>query len=844
MEKTSQRKKIILLLSIAAMFLLVIFITLWAEDWVTYNPTPTKEVTADGLDSGEEVSPIAVGSTEDQPVRFSLDCGFYSSSEKLFLSAEGAVRILYTKDGKDPRKDGKPYNSDGLNLKIDSEDPDRIYTISACAEYEDGSFSDVVTRSYILGKDITERFDCLVFSITIDPDYLYNYEDGIFILGKMRDDYLATNPTKEIQPTDPANWNQRGMAGERPAFVEVYEYDGSCVISQSCGLRIFGGWSRANNQKNLRLYARTEYDEVNNRFRYEFFPDALDSNGDKLKSAKKLSLRACANDNGALFARDDTISYLAMHTDIDAKHSRPAAVFLNGEYYGFAWLQEVFSSDWLDHKYNVEDGEWDILKGCEYMIRDDADNDIEKAREDWEYMQSFAYKDLTDDKTFSELESMLDIDNFLTYHALNSYIGNGDWPNNNYKVYRYVSGDGTNSSHQDRLDGRWRYMLFDADFALGLYGHDFLEKNICYLFDEKYFGRFPENWDLDVHDDGEKYRRSDLLIAMCKRPEIREKFAAIVMDMINWHYSPDRVANKLDEMHTLRLHELVEAGNNGTASVWNVSGELDTAKNWIKKRPYSGKKQLTQIFPDVYAEDDVYKVFAYPTDHAEININTCTISEDEELFFNGEYFKGMSIPLSCTVEQGYRFVSWKINGSEVYEKDILLTYEAYGDEIEIDLKLECETAGVDIYEVSYKGGDDYIILKNYGDEAITTKGLVLADSIDGEEFILPTATIAPGKTLKIICKNYRRNDAIGAIECPFSLKEGETVRLSNESHSIIREVVLRDAPSGSALRLDSFSGRYNAVTPYPKSRILEAELPSWGDWGGWGNWGGGWGGWG
>lgn len=831
-ERSSSKRKAAVIIAVAVLFILAIVITLSAERWVTFHPTPVKSVTADELDAGA-LPPEKIGSTNSSPVKFSLDCGFYSSGEKLYLSAENAVKILYTKNGNDPRTDGKPY-MDGINLRASSDKGCSPYSITACAVYEDGSFSEPVTRSYFVDSDIASRFDCLVFSVTIDPDMLYNYEDGIFILGKMRDDYLATNPTKQIQPTDPANWNQRGMQGERPAYLEVYEYDGTCVISQKCGMRIFGGWSRANDQKNLRFYARSEYDEVNNRFRYEFFPDAVDSNGDKLKSQKKLSLRACANDNGALFARDDTMSYLAMAADIDAKHSRPAAVFLNGEYYGFAWCQEVFSQDWLDHKYNVTDGVWDIVKGCEYMIKDDPDSErSDIAKSDWERMYSYAYRDLTDDATFAELEQLIDVDNFLTYYALNSYIGNGDWPNNNYKAYRYISGDKSLSSEEERFDGRWRFMLFDTDFSLGLYGHDFLERHIANLFKETYFNLQPLDWDLDVHDDGEKYQRSDLLISMCKRQDVKEKFISIMFDMMNYYYESYKVKDKLDEMHKLRLHELVAASNEGKAMVWSVSGELKTAKEWIEKRPYAAKKQLASVFPE-YDNEQVYKVSFEPTEHATVKINTASITFDDTYDYSGEYFKGLSIPISCQADDGYEFEYFSINGVKVYDSETVISDEIYGDSIEIEVHVKNASAGIDIYEVSYKGAQDYIVLKNRGTQVVTTKGLAFVDNDTNEAFVLPVAEIKPGKTLKIVCKNYSRNDALGSITCGFSLKEGETLKLLGENGNVIKEIYLRDAAKGSALRLDESSGRYAAVTPFPKQRTLDAELPSWGKHGGWG----------
>ena len=114
--------------------------------------------------------------------------------------------------------------------------------------------------------------------------------------------------------------------------------------------------------------------------------------------------------------------------------------------------------------------------------------------------------------------------------------------------------------------------------------------------------------------------------------------------------------------------------------------------------------------------------------------------------------------------------------------------------------------------------------------------MTLADSDSGEAFILPTAEIKAGRTLKIICKNYSRSDALGSIECDFSLKEGETLVLKDSTGKTVRELYLRDAAKNSALKLDEMSGEYVAYTPYPKTRILEAELPSWGNWGGGWNW--------
>lgn len=802
------------------------------EKVIASTPLQTDPVAADTPVEEQESAPD-IGSTDGAPVHFSLEPGFYNSAQSLTLGAADADEILYTRDGSDPRTNGKKYRN-SINLRSDS-DGTKIHTISACAVYADGSMSEPVTRSYILGGDIQNRFDCLVFSITVDPDLLYNYEDGIFIAGKMRDDYLATNPTREIQPTDPANWNQRGRAGERPAFVEVFEYDGTCVISQNCGLRIFGGWSRSNDQKNLKLYARSEYSETDNRFRYEFFPDALDASGNKIVSYKKLALRACANDNGALFARDDAISALAAATGLEVKNSRPAAVFLNGEYYGFAWLQQVFSEDLLDHKYNVEDGKWDIIKGCEYMmIEDEDDPEWAEKNADWREMYEYAYKDLTDDETFAELCELIDIDNFLTYYAFNSYVGNGDWPNNNYKVFRYNSGS-VPKSNTPPFDGKWRYMLYDTDFGLGLYGNDFLTPHISQLFNESVFGIFPEDWRDDVHDKGDMYyKRSDLLISLCKREDIRERFVEIMCGISGYYLSSERTAGYLDEYNTKRLHELVAASDEGKANVWSVSGELNTAKDWIDRRGYSARLQLAKVFPDNYNKDEYYTVTCKPTEGAIIHLGTADITADEEYGFNGWFFDGKEVELSCTLEEGARFQRWEIAGEAVLEPTTVIKGFT-GDNIEIKLFVS-RNGGIKVYETAYKAscGGDCVVLKNYSKDPMSTSGMTLSDG--SNEFILPTLTLGAGQTVKIIGKNYSKYDALGAIECGFNLKEGETLKLTDSEGNILSEVELRVAHKKTALRYDPFGGGYFEVSCGYKDRTLEAELPTW-DWGNWGGWG-------
>ena len=48
---------------------------------------------------------------------------------------------------------------------------------------------------------------------------------------------------------------------------------------------------------------------------------------------------------------------------------------------------------------------------------------------------TYASEDLTDDTVFEEFSSMVDVDNLLQYFAIETYIANWDWPQNNIKMY-------------------------------------------------------------------------------------------------------------------------------------------------------------------------------------------------------------------------------------------------------------------------------------------------------------------------------------------------------------------------------------------------------------------------
>ena len=104
---------------------------------------------------------------------------------------------------------------------------------------------------------------------------MVGYENGIFVEGKLRDEFLATNPDiTEAEAKDPAGYNLRGMESERPVTVQIFDSEGTDLLTQHCGLRISGNYTRGKSQKSLQLFARSSYDE-HGRFHVTLFPETL-----------------------------------------------------------------------------------------------------------------------------------------------------------------------------------------------------------------------------------------------------------------------------------------------------------------------------------------------------------------------------------------------------------------------------------------------------------------------------------------------------------------------------------------------------------------------------------------
>ena len=258
------------------MMLLLLFFLLWKDGSKITDQagreSMEEDLSVDGGIKGEKGSEsVPDGETG---LRILTESGFYEEDIWIEAELEKEGIIFYTSDGSMPA--GEEGGSTHLYREpvfLTAKEEESVEVLRFLAVFKDGTESEVITNTYFMGKDIKSRYDTMVISLAAENDDLYGYENGIFVEGKLRADWETEHPGEEASFDTPANYNVRGRQSERGVHIEIFEEDGKRVASQDGGIRISGNFTRQSEQKSFKLYARKEYDEAHNRFRFPFFED-------------------------------------------------------------------------------------------------------------------------------------------------------------------------------------------------------------------------------------------------------------------------------------------------------------------------------------------------------------------------------------------------------------------------------------------------------------------------------------------------------------------------------------------------------------------------------------------
>lgn len=521
-------------------------------------------------------------------IHISHPAGFYDKTIQVGAVIFQKGDIYYTLDGTEPApdKDGSTLYKEPVKLYAEAKE--KVFTLKWKAYFANGNTSETITNTYMVGEHIKERFSTYIVSISTDPDNLYGYENGIFVEGKVRDDYKRENPDEPITELTPANYTLKGASSERKIYVEMFEEDGNRIIAQNCGMRTGGDFSRASEQKPFRLYAREELYGLNT-FAYNFFDENEQESAllTGYTGFSALYFRNSGNDRQEAYIRDEVGHAMAKKAGfLDTQQFVPVSVYINGEYAGFYWMHSQYNQSYFKQRYGRYDGNMVIIgdkeKEMDLVTEDSVVNYY--AAQYMEQYEYFAAQDLTDDTIYGKLNAFIDVENYLQYYALEIYMGNLDWPNGNLQAYRYVSRK-KNYTEGTVFDGRYRYLLYDMDTTMG---RGYVRENI----DPWVSADKLQNL-LDSED-------APLFKALLKRTDCQQYFTQYMCYLIDEVYTPENVAEVVDTLDASRRGELdyyIEyLWGYKPGEYYYLDMQLDAIKAWSEVNGNSMKYKLQELW--------------------------------------------------------------------------------------------------------------------------------------------------------------------------------------------------------------------------------------------------------
>jgi len=558
----------------------------------------------------------------------SHESGFFGAPIAVTLDSDGGV-IRYTTDGSEPTA-GSPLYAGPIGVADRTSDPNyfslirsspieawsppagnifKATTMRFAAFNIDGVSGPVTTRTYIVHPDGPDRFTMPVVSLVTEEAGLFDYNTGIYVPGAIYDDLF--DPDISYWNRE-ANYTQRGSEWERLARMEFFEPDGTPGPAMNVGLRIHGGASRSFRRKSLRVYARSEYGQ--SWIDYPVYP------GETVTRFKRLILRNSGNDGIRTNFRDAYIQDLVKDSGVATQWQRPCIVLLNGEYWGVHNIRQRFDKYYLQAMFGADPDNIDLLVGPN---SDPDEGDKEQFLETLRYIFN---NDMADPGHYAHVESLIDMDDYITYTAIELFIANSDWPQNNIRHWR------------ERVPGsRWRWMLYDTDLSFN-----------------SSFATAPSIDAVDRVLNELTYRHARMMQCFMDNADFRVAFLNRSADLMNKEFAVSNMTDRLDAFRDAFAPEMVEHIHRWRTPVtfdhWDTVW-VNQMRTFINGRHPHHQSHLASAF-GVPGTASVTVHQPHPG-RGSIRLNTIDLPGDSP--WTGTYFQGVPVTLAGDAAEGYRF---------------------------------------------------------------------------------------------------------------------------------------------------------------------------------------------
>ena len=551
------------------------------EEW-GWTATPTPEATNTTAVFAKERLKAPVVNQGSQ---------LFKSVVNIVVDIPEGTTLRYTTDGSVPTT-SSPVSTKGM------------FSVTKTTNYvfrlfQDGYLPSVpVTRSYIQTND---QYTLPIISIVGNEKYFTDDMWGIDVVGK---NGISGNGRDE-----PANWNQDW---DRPVNFSYMSPDGQMLFNQDVNTAVSGGWTRQIDPRSLKLKANKIFDGQN-RFDYSFFPQK------PYIRNKQLVLRNGGNDywdNSARFL-DAALETIIQRSgiDLDCQSYVPIIEYVNGKLRGVLNMREPNNDKYAYANFGYDDEELDAFENTTFKNGND---------EVYKRLVSLS-ENVNGAGVYDEIRTLLDVDEFINYMAVELYIGNDDWPNNNVKAYR------------SQLDGRYRFVCFDLDYCFNRWDH-----TISSVLN-------------DYSKGSQRIEMIVLFVNLLKHDGFRRQFIDAFCIAAGSVFEKERVYSIVDEllarikpMTDLMKQKGMDGGHNPDRSANNI-------KNKLSNRLPTLISNLQSCSPMKLSGVQKHSVtLAADIECANLYVNGLQVPY---AYFKGQLFSPVTIEAKAPV--GYTFTGWK-----------------------------------------------------------------------------------------------------------------------------------------------------------------------------------------
>ena len=541
---------------------------------------------------GASMSEAPEAAFDAEGLHFSAASGFYDAEFSLSITAAEGTEIYYTLDGSMPTADSIHYDApiriydrsqeeNRLSMRTDIAQPaalakrflpqkpiDKATVIRAIAVDRNGKQSAAVSYTYFVGFGQKADYykDTKVISLILDESALFDYETGIYVLGKVYDDWKNGDEFDAETPDYfmPANYTQKGRAWERPATMQFFE-DGQLAAAQELGIRIHGGATRSYPQKSLKVYARKDYGA--GKLQYDLFSGAVCSQTDDapITEFDSFVLRNGGNDAQHTRFSDKLVQSLAADRQFLTQGMEPCILFINGEFWGQYEITEKLDNHFISTHYGVPDKEICLIK------KEALEDGPEEGFAEWEQLRQWIREtDFSDREAYEKLCTFVDMQGFMEYVSTEIYINNADWGKANMAMWKAQTPDASNPY----ADGRWRFVLFDTEYSAGIYGQA--------QPDEDSFAKLLESDSF----------LGDLFGGALENDDFRAQFRETFLEIAEQDFGLERVDAEIDRLSAAYHDMAIDTYNRfwskivgGYSAESNYQDAVESLRHFYQQRP-------------------------------------------------------------------------------------------------------------------------------------------------------------------------------------------------------------------------------------------------------------------